>query len=369
MNYFETIDTPEKAYFLGRVTKSKVTGNTIKITAEKGDFFIMKRLFDQVTNNIDGKFSVNLTNNNDLIIESKEFIDASLKQLKTFDTIDDRLKCDFIRAVFEANGSVNTPEGNKYPKVTLRLNSTGLLDKIVTFLGIPFKKSLEDKTEINYYHNNALDFLGKLYDNKPTIFQNERFKTFLNWAAYTPNVSGEELYFKFAKTRPDAVAPFKERVSDSGYDLTCIEKIKEKVIVQPLSQESIDQLVEELELSKENKELLLKFLGKTGLKMELWETGIQVQPDYGYYFRMVPRSSSSSTGYIMANLEGTIDRTYTGSIKVALIKIDPNVPDIEGPFRYAQIIPTQIIHVNWKEDKEIAESSRGDKGFGSTVVR
>ena len=38
--------------------------------------------------------------------------------------------------------------------------------------------------------------------------------------------SGKNIEFKWMKTRPEAVKPSKERVSDSGYDLTILEPVK-----------------------------------------------------------------------------------------------------------------------------------------------
>lgn len=138
-------------------------------------------------------------------------------------------------------------------------------------------------------------------------------------------------YFKFMKTRKDAVAPFKKRPSDSGYDLTLLEKVKEYGNV------------------------------------ELYDTGIKIQPKFGYYFDMVPRSSIIKTGYMLANSTGIIDASYRESIKVALIKVDPNAKPLTMPNRLVQLIPRQINHQDVKEVETFDfGTDRNLCGFGSS---
>ena len=57
----------------------------------------------------------------------------------------------------------------------------------------------------------------------------------------------------------------------------------------------------------------------------MYDTGIQVKPQYGYYFEIVPRSSLSKSGYILANSIGIIDPSYSGNLYIVLIKIDDNL--------------------------------------------
>jgi dUTP pyrophosphatase len=134
----------------------------------------------------------------------------------------------------------------------------------------------------------------------------------------------------FKKTRLDAITPFKKLKEDSGYDLTLLEKIK------------------------------------TIGNVEMYETGIIIKPPSGYYFDMVPRSSIIKSGYILANSVGVIDSLYRGSIKVPLIKIDKNKPNLELPIRLVQLIPRKIEHFEIKEVKELDDTERGNNGFGSS---
>ena len=98
----------------------------------------------------------------------------------------------------------------------------------------------------------------------------------------------------------------------------------------------------------------------------LYTTGISVQPAFGWYFDLVPRSSLSKTGHAVANSVGVIDRTYTGPIMVALVRLDPSAPELELPARVVQIVPRPIVHVHLEEVDELDETARGAGGFGST---
>jgi dUTP pyrophosphatase len=136
--------------------------------------------------------------------------------------------------------------------------------------------------------------------------------------------------FKFKKMHPEAIAPKKAHATDTGFDLWLVEKVKE-----------------------EN-------------GMVMYDTGIAVKPPHGYYFELVGRSSISKSGYIMANSVGIIDASYRGSLKVALIKVNKEMPDLELPCRLVQLIPRQLFHLNAVEVEELDVTSRGDGGFGSS---
>lgn len=127
-----------------------------------------------------------------------------------------------------------------------------------------------------------------------------------------------------------AVLPSKSRISDSGYDVTLIN--------------------------------IKKQIGNT----ILFGTGLIIEPPWGWYFDVVPRSSIIKTGYIMANSVGVIDRAYRGELMVPLIKIDESAPSLELPFRAAQLIPRPIVHFPIVESTALGATSRGAKGFGSS---
>ena len=128
-----------------------------------------------------------------------------------------------------------------------------------------------------------------------------------------------------------AVFPTKAHKSDIGYDLTAIEVYKQ--------------------ISK---------------KITLFETGIAVSPPDGYYIEIVPRSSMSKTGYMLANSVGTIDPDYTGTLKIALIKIDDDLPDIKLPFTRCQLVLRKAEYADVVKVEKLNETVRGNGGFGST---
>lgn len=54
----------------------------------------------------------------------------------------------------------------------------------------------------------------------------------------------------------------------------------------------------------------------------MFETHVSIDIPLGYYVELVPRSSLSKTGYMLANGIGIIDPGYNGTVKVPLIKVD-----------------------------------------------
>lgn len=136
--------------------------------------------------------------------------------------------------------------------------------------------------------------------------------------------------FRFVRTLADAVAPRKNKASDSGYDLVLVKKLKQAGNVT------------------------------------YYDTGIQLAPPVGWYFDLVGRSSISKSGYMLANNVGIIDQSYRGNVMVALVKVDPEVPELELPSRLVQIIPRRVWHMQPVECDSLETTSRGDGGFGSS---
>lgn len=152
-------------------------------------------------------------------------------------------------------------------------------------------------------------------------------------------------YFQVKLENPKAVMPSKTHDNDVGYDLTLIEVAKQ---ISPM--------------------------------ITMYDTGIAIAAEQkmfdssisDFYVEVVPRSSLSKTGYILANSIGIIDPDYRGTIKVVLAKIDPSMPDIQLPFKGVQMIvrllqPSIMVQTT----KSLPETDRGNGGFGSTddVVR
>jgi dUTP pyrophosphatase len=101
----------------------------------------------------------------------------------------------------------------------------------------------------------------------------------------------------------------------------------------------------------------------------LYDTGISVAPPEGHYIEIVPRSSISKTGYMLANSVGTVDPDYTGNLYIALAKINPDAPELELPFCKCQLILRKAIYADVIKVESLVDTDRGDGGFGSTGDR
>lgn len=98
----------------------------------------------------------------------------------------------------------------------------------------------------------------------------------------------------------------------------------------------------------------------------VFDTGIAIQPDDNTYYLLYARSSIIKSGYMLANGVGVIDRTYRGTIKVALLKTDHLAPELSLPCKLVQIVPQRMIRPILQEVDELDETTRGNGGFGST---
>lgn len=260
----------------------------------------------------------------------KKLVDAYRKGYNkdylSFDVLTtDEERLNFVRGLFESGGmyfgSLLTLNGNFTNKLTDYL--CVLTQKPIACDSISGQPYLELKGD------RARDFVGVLYNN------------FIDDNLFTLNkdivkgikctVFGYGAPLQFYLEDKDAVLPTKAYLSDTGYDLTIIKKVKD-----------------------------------IGNKTALYDTGIVVIPPDGYYTRVVGRSSISKTGYTLANCEGIIDNAYRGTIKVALHKYDVMKPEIELPFKIAQLIIEKRNDLPIEVIKEKPQSVRGEGGFGST---
>jgi len=339
-NFFESIDSEEKGYFLGWIASDgSVSGSTITISIHKKDIDVLEKLVDIFCKDL--PIAERKDNQVSISINSKRIsknvcehlgIDPGKKSNIIKFPHHISYKWEFLRGYFDGDGHVCKINNRRYPRCGITSSSIDMLDGISNFISNSPHSRYKDRIELS--GNNALDFLGKLY-NDASIYMARKRDLYLDWCAWVPSLSGngahgKNLLFKWNKARVDAVAPSKDRVSDSGYDLVVLEKVK------------------------------------TFGNVELWDTGIKITPEFGWYFDMVPRSSIIKTGYMLANSIGIIDRTYVGNIMVPLVKIDDNAPPISSGDRLVQLIPRPIIHAEIEEVDELDDTDRGKGGFGSS---
>lgn len=246
----------------------------------------------------------------------------------------DILKWVFVRGLYDGESNVFLKEGKneydnstKFIAVHMVCRSEKMRTDVKKFTQFPFETT---DSQLQIYGFSALDFLDRMYayGDMPKLFSMFAYRKFveiLNMPLTNTPIFHIELKDK------DAVYPMKFRLSDAGMDLTVIK--------------------------------VLKTVGRT----VFFDTGISVYPQYGFYCKIYPRSSISKLGYIMANSTGIIDSTYTGTIIIALIKVDESMPDIELPCRVAQLVPERSLfpRINLVSNRK-EESERGNGGFGST---
>ncbi|MBT5581237.1 MAG: dUTP diphosphatase [Acidimicrobiaceae bacterium] len=97
-------------------------------------------------------------------------------------------------------------------------------------------------------------------------------------------------------------------------------------------------------------------------------TGVAIALPEGYAGFVQPRSGLAfKHGVTCLNTPGLIDSGYRGELKVCLINHDPTADFmVTRGERIAQLVVQAVEHVNFVEVDDLDESSRGDKGFGST---
>jgi dUTP pyrophosphatase len=111
---------------------------------------------------------------------------------------------------------------------------------------------------------------------------------------------------------------------------------------------------------------IIKKLEDFNTKTSLYDTGLKIQLDFGYYAEIVPRSSMSKSGYILANSIGIIDNSYRGNLMIALTKIADDAIEINYPYKCCQLIIKKQIDVNLEEVAQVNLTKRNNGGFGST---
>lgn len=139
------------------------------------------------------------------------------------------------------------------------------------------------------------------------------------------------MIIEFVKKDENAVIPSKAGPDEVGYDLTLIK---------------VSKIVNAYTI--------------------MYDTGIVVKPPVGYYTEIVPRSSIYKSGWMMANGIGIIDPTYTDTLKIVLVQVNPDSTTINLPCRIAQLIVRPLIaDVETKVVESVKDTYRKG-GFGST---
>lgn len=345
--YFRTIDSDTKAYILGWIASDgSIQRGAVTLCIHRKDGETLAALRDAVCPELpirprEGRELITFTlSSTQIVADVCRWLDIAPGKkdavVRFPELGSDSLKWAFVRGYFDGGGSVDTPRVRAsgvmpYPRCKIASTSRRLLAAMETFCAIPCHRG---ETHIEWAGPNAIDFLSRIYDGAPISLRRKR-ELYFDWSTWVPGLGGSgnfgrEVLFRWVKCLPGARPPAKAHASDSGYDVTLIEAGRRAGLVQ------------------------------------FFRTGLKIQPSFGWYFDLVPRSSITKTGYILANSVGIIDRTYVGEVLVPLIKLDPAAPDLELPARVVQIIPRPIIHAEFVEVSSLEDSRRGSGGFGST---
>ncbi|BAO49408.1 putative dUTPase [Alphaentomopoxvirus acuprea] len=245
------------------------------------------------------------------------------------DFVDDKYKWQFIQGIFDNIGDITTIE------------NTGDITTIVICISTEsykLKKFILDESNLDgklddlsltYIGINAIDFLYKIYKNKlDTLANHNKYKEYANLFIFKTIPS-----CKFMKTRDDAINPIKFECSDEAYDLFIID------IYSVISDSTC-----------------------------IYDTGIILEPDFGWHIEIYARSSLIKYGYIISNGIGLIDSSYRGTIKVSLTKLFDTDKKLSFPFRAIQAVLKPNVHYEMKETINISKTTRNEKGFGSTNI-
>ena len=97
-------------------------------------------------------------------------------------------------------------------------------------------------------------------------------------------------------------------------------------------------------------------------------TGIAVELPEGYAALVLPRSGLAIRyGISLVNAPGLIDSNYRGEIKAILVNLDPDRAfSARRGERIAQLLVLGVEEVRLVAKAELAESIRGEAGFGSS---
>ncbi|NND10407.1 MAG: dUTP diphosphatase [Flavobacteriaceae bacterium] len=106
------------------------------------------------------------------------------------------------------------------------------------------------------------------------------------------------------------------------------------------------------------------------LERTIVKTGLYIELPIGYEAQVRPRSGlAAKKGITVLNAPGTIDADYRGELGVILVNLSNEDFKIQNGERIAQLIIAKHERATWIETIELAETVRGEGGFGSTGVK
>lgn len=103
------------------------------------------------------------------------------------------------------------------------------------------------------------------------------------------------------------------------------------------------------------------------LERKLVPAGFAIEIPVGYEVQIRARSGMSlKHGITAANGVGTIDADFRGEICAILVNLSNEDFTIEPGMRVAQMVLSKYEKIEWDEINELAQTKRGEGGYGST---
>jgi dUTP pyrophosphatase len=103
----------------------------------------------------------------------------------------------------------------------------------------------------------------------------------------------------------------------------------------------------------------------TRRRVSLVRTGFKMRPPRGTFLEVRPRSGLSARGVLMVNAPGTIDRDYSGEVRVPLIYLFDGTYHIRAGDRIGQVRVVEDVPARFVEGPVRPRKTRNG-GFGST---
>jgi len=264
----------------------------------------------------------------------------NLKDLSTSEILE------FLRGYIELHSNIILPTNvtnylkninsiyDRYPLLILYFRKTEnidniLIDRVLRLLTSELQISYEIESKPKIYNkikyqlvlkltnNNVLNFLSQLYpsDIDKNDIDEYTYSIYLNLSNYRyinyDNENDTLQYFipkcKIKLIHPAAKKPTKQYASNIGYNISIIK--------------------------------LHKMISN---KIIIYDTGIQIIPQYGYYYKLEPTSLLSNHGYILGTHVDSNQKNKT--LLITLIKIDNELPDIKLPYNCCILLIKELKH-------------------------
>lgn len=210
-NYFHTIDTEKKAYFLGLIlTDGNVFVNkngrqtSISITQNEMDSYLLQEFLNEINANTrvnsDGRGTCQAAVRSNIMAE--DLLSYGIKERKTLETylptIDDKLMRHMIRGIFDGDGSIRAAKNknNKFQQAFSFCGTERLMSDLATYvskclnINKPTIYSYKNRnlSEVKWQSAKACMRIGEWLYTDATIYMIRKKETFDNYKLYKTQI-------------------------------------------------------------------------------------------------------------------------------------------------------------------------------------